>query len=370
MRGSIRQLPDKRWEIRWYEADGRRPKRTFQRKLEAERALTDALSRVQRGGEPEAPRRTPTLRAFHPEWAAATEPSVEPRSWEAYDLHWRAHIDPMLGDQPLSRFDVRRVQRFIDDLGGKGLAPKYVRSIHGTLGLMLGMASSYGYCKPLPSAKRERAKLPKPVKRRLVIPTVDQVEAIAQQIDPQLATLVLLCGYMGLRQGEALALHPSDINPLRRYIHVHSKLPKDRGERVEGTKSEFGRRKVTMPDRVRRELEAHMAARPCTEWVFHRDGQPIRATWLHKRWTAAKRSAGVTGVRFHDLRHCAASLMIRAGWSAKRCQVELGHHEPGFTLRTYAHLWDDEMETGRQQLDATIAELAGTPAPDEAAEAL
>ena len=58
--------------------------------------------------------------------------------------------------------------------------------------------------------------------------------------------------------------------------------------------------------------------------------------------------------------------MIAAGWSPKRVQVELGHADPAFTLRVYGHLWPDELEQGRNQLDATIALLAG-PRADHAA---
>jgi hypothetical protein len=44
-----------------------------------------------------------------------------------------------------------------------------------------------------------------------------------------------------------------------------------------------------------------------------------------------------------------------AGWSPKRVHVELGHADPAFTLRVYGHLWPDEIETGRNQLDTAIA---------------
>ena len=51
--------------------------------------------------------------------------------------------------------------------------------------------------------------------------------------------------------------------------------------------------------------------------------------------------------------------MIAAGWSPTRVQAELGHSDPAFTLRVYGHLWPDEIETGRQALDALLSERIG-----------
>jgi hypothetical protein len=51
--------------------------------------------------------------------------------------------------------------------------------------------------------------------------------------------------------------------------------------------------------------------------------------------------------------------MIRAGWSAKRVQVGVGHSDPAFTLRVYGHLFPDELDSGRVALDSAIANLVG-----------
>ena len=58
MRGSIRQLPDGRWRIRWYTADGRRPGETYRLKADAESALNRHVSEAQRGIAPLKPRMT------------------------------------------------------------------------------------------------------------------------------------------------------------------------------------------------------------------------------------------------------------------------------------------------------------------------
>jgi integrase len=109
--------------------------------------------------------------------------------------------------------------------------------------------------------------------------------------------------------------------------------------------------------------EATFGDHPSETYVFHRQGRPWPATKVFAAWKEAR---GEASFRFHDLRHRAASLMIAAGWSPKRVQVELGHADPAFTLRVYGHLWPDELETGRDQLDAAIAKLS-RPRADHAA---
>ena len=354
MKGSTWQLPDGRWRIRWWTPSGRRPSETYRLKAEAERALRRHIDEAERGVE--LVDRRMTLADFYPEWEAATRTAVKPRSWDAYSQHWSSWIEPSLGRQRLLAVDQRAVQRFVDSLTRKGLSPKTVRGVHGTLSLILRMAAGYGFARPV-----ERVRLPRVERGELVIPTVGDVEVIAARIDPRLWALVRLCAYTGLRQGEALALAPADVDWLGRRIRVAATLNKRTRQR-ESPKSGRGRW-VTMPTIVADSLAAHVHAHPSDVWIFHRQSRPWPATKVFAAWKAAR---GGDLFRFHDLRHHAASLMITAGWSPKRVQVELGHADPAFTLRVYGHLWPDEIETGRSQLDAAIERLR-PPADHEVA---
>ena len=77
MRGSIQQLPDGRWRIRWYTADGRRPGETYRLKADAEAALNRHVSEAQRGVAPLNPRML--LAEYLPAWEQATWPAVKPQ---------------------------------------------------------------------------------------------------------------------------------------------------------------------------------------------------------------------------------------------------------------------------------------------------
>jgi integrase len=358
VRGSIRQLPDGRWRIRWYTADGRRPGETYRLKSDAESALNRHVSEAQRGIAPLNPRMT--LAEYVPAWEAATKPAVKPRAWEVYDLHRRRYIVPMLGRHRLAQVDAGTVQRFVDGLTRKGLAPKTVRGVYGTLSLILGMARRDGLARPV-----EGVRLPRVERVELVIPTPAQAEALAAAIDPRMWAMVRVAAYCGLRQGECLALVPENVDWLGRRIRVEATLNL-RNQRRESPKGGRGRW-VTMPTIVADSLSAHLRAHPATDYVFHRaDGRPWKASRVWEAWNEARKACKLEDVDFHHLRHHAASLMIAAGWSVPRVAAELGHRDPAMTLRVYAHLWPSELDAGRNQLDAAIARMSGPPADHEA----
>ncbi len=138
--------------------------------------------------------------------------------------------------------------------------------------------------------------------------------------------------------------------PRAKRIWVHRHVDKETGIREERTKEDAGAW-VTMPTIVADALRAHTAEYRSDEWVFNSLGKPYTASRIDKAWRAACKRAGISGVRFHDLRHAAASLMITAGWNIKRLQTEMRHADPAFTIRVYGHLFPPT--TAATELDST-----------------
>ncbi len=60
---------------------------------------------------------------------------------------------------------------------------------------------------------------------------------------------------------------------------------------------------------------------------------------------------GLPSVRFHDLRHTAATLMLRAGVPIPTASHILGHANPSMTLKRYAHVLSDMQESAAERLD-------------------
>jgi integrase len=353
MSGTVKRIDEGRWQVRWRTPDGRRPQATFRTRKAAEKYLRDRVDEAEMGiGHVE---RHATWRDFYPSWEAATRSSVDTRSWEAYEAHWRVWLEPRIGGQRIGDVSVERVQRLANEINQER-APKTVRGVVATWSSMIGMAAAQGRCRPLPRDRASKPRLPQVKRTALTIPAPPEVHRIAGEIIAPFYALVLLCGHCGLRQGEALALHPGDVDWSEHRMWVHQRIHKTTGERVEGTKEDAGAW-VLMPSVVESALAAHVAEYPDADYVFNRAaGAAYTASMVDKAWRAACGRAGVRGVRFHDLRHATASAAIASGMNVKQLQALMRHADPAFTLRVYGHLFPDDAKLARARLDEHLIE--------------
>ena len=150
---------------------------------------------------------------------------------------------------------------------------------------------------------------------------------------------MLVGGFAGLRLGEALGLQPSSLNLLKQQLRVERQLTEVRGavSLTSILKTSAARRTVSVPSKLAEELEAHLM-QYARELVFTSpNGHPIRRSNFRRRvWQPA---AG-EGVRFHDLRHSHAAMLISEGVQPKVIQARLGHSSIRTTLDTYGHLYE------------------------------
>ena len=338
MKGSCKQLPDGRWSVRWRTPDGRQPRRSFQTKKDAERFLRQTLVDQDRGVIGVVSGRQ-TLGDLIPEWWDTKRTKVKPRTAERYELAKRT-IEQDLGHVKLADLNYEIVQHWVNRLSDR-YAPRTVSSTYGVLSLILKHAGRLGKVRAIP-----KPELPRPRRPKLTVPTKDEVEQLAARVDARLYAAVLLCGYCGLREGEVLALHRRDVNLEKGWVFVHQAVNKSTGA-LEATKTDADRR-VYLPARPRAVLAEHL-----DEY----EGQrlfPVSGSYVQKNWERARRSLGLEAIRFHDLRHAAASLMIHAGWSVNMVAQQLGHTDPHITLRTYSHLWPTSFEDAIRRFDEYV----------------
>lgn len=164
--------------------------------------------------------------------------------------------------------------------------------------------------------------------------------------------------YAGLRIGEAAGLQMGDIDFLRRTIHVQRQIqnrvggldifgPKHGSERV-----------VPVPDELVQRLSRHIEAIGAygdERWMF---GRPPSPTALRHYFVNACRTASITGVTPHDMRHHYASGLIRGGLDAVAVSRALGHSSPAITLDVYAHIWPDAADRTRAAATALMSSTA------------
>jgi integrase len=156
---------------------------------------------------------------------------------------------------------------------------------------------------------------------------------------------------MGLRQGEILGLRWSDVDLEAATIRVTQALQRVNGrlDFVE-PKSQSSRRTIPLPATVARALRAHRSRQleerlaAGARWresdlVFTTSvGTPLDCRNVTRRFQAALEGAGLPRLRFHDLRHTAASLMLAQGVPPRVVMETLGHSQISLTMNTYSHV--------------------------------
>jgi integrase len=166
----------------------------------------------------------------------------------------------------------------------------------------------------------------------------------------------------GARLGELLGLRWGDIDFESKTISIQRTLLDHNGRiEVGEPKTARSRRRIDLPDFIVTALKSHRLRSPAqphpTAWVFiDANGGPLRKCNLMRRsFHPLLERAGLPKVRFHDLRHTAASLLFAEGVHPKVVQERLGHATIAITLDTYSHVIPTMQKEAATQLDALLA---------------
>jgi integrase len=185
----------------------------------------------------------------------------------------------------------------------------------------------------------------------------------------RLFALFCLVAYCGLRRDEVLGLSWAEVDLDEGIAYV-----RETGSGG-GPKSEAGTRVVPLPASVAQPLRAWRAQQaadrlawgsdwPDTDLVFTReDGTPVPGQWVSARFETLAYRAGLPPVRFHDLRHGAASLAKAAGLDSKYIAALLGHARSSFTDDVYVTLFPEVAKAAAEAAAAIVPRARGAPKP-------
>jgi integrase len=167
-----------------------------------------------------------------------------------------------------------------------------------------------------------------------------------------------------MRRGEILALRRADLTSDLTALRVQRTLqPTRRGLVFEEPKTARSRRTVLLPAFLRPYLERQLAAQAArraaaTDWqeqgllIDRGDGRPLNPDTLSAGWARHLRRQQLPPVRFHDLRHAHATLMLAQGVHPKIVSERLGHASIGITLDTYSHVLPTLQQEAAAAFDA------------------
>jgi integrase len=356
-----------RWRARYRDPSGRERSKSFTRKIDAEQFLVAIEDAKLRGAYVDpAAGRVPFA-----EWAERwfrTTADLKPASRRTYRKLLDNQVLPAFGRATLASIDTLVVREWIAALAERGLSPSRVRNAHQVLAQVLAAGVEGGRIARNPAAG---VRLPRIVRREMHFLTAREVEALAAVVDPRYALLVRFAAYTGLRAGELVAVRVRHLNLLRGPCEVGESATEIDGRLVWGTTKTYARRTVHLPRFLCEQLAAELAARPhgAEDLVFTApQGGPLREQKFTERFfKPAVAAAGLPhGLRFHDLRHTCASLLIAQGASVKAVQAQLGHASATVTLDRYGHLFPDELQQLAVRLDRAYTDATTDPARTEA----
>lgn len=332
------------FDVRYRDPSGRPRKRTF-RRAEAARSFAKTIEADVVRGDYVQPALT---RSRFDRWAAdwmESTADLRPKTRVGYESMLRVNVLPHFGNWQVGRIEPVHVRQFLAGLRAAGAGPGTVRAARKVLRLVLAAAVEGGAIRANPCAGIRVARS-EPVEMAFL--SMDEVLALARAMRrPDYGLLVRFAALTGLRAGEIGALRVGRLDVLRARVEVVESVVEVTGHGlVYSLPKTYERRAVPVPRTLAEELAAHLATRPHDrdDFLFTAPGGgPLRHHNFYRRhFKPALAAAGLSErVRFHDMRHTCAALLINADPPAHPLAVmkRLGHSSITATYNTYGHLF-------------------------------
>jgi integrase len=340
--GYVVKTPAGNFRANWRDPAGKQKAKTFKTKKEANAYLADTTSTINQGGyvDPRAGR--VRFRTFAARWESAR--TVEARTAERTASVLRAHLLPQWGNWPIGKIDHMAVQQWVTDVG-RTRAPATVTKCLTTMRMILRAAVRSRLIANNPTdgirvaARRQSEVEPEPLTR----------DAFFRQLLPavplQHRAIVCAAAGAGLRWGECAGLSWGAVDLDAGRLRVGQVAVETPGSVTlrPFPKSAAGVRTVPIPDFLAVALQARRLAAggdpdPRALVFAGPTGSPPRRANFRKRvWLPSLVRAKLSGVRFHDLRHCYATWLVTDGVPLNVVQRVMGHTRASFTLARYTH---------------------------------
>jgi integrase len=279
----------------------------------------------------------------------------------AYAGRLERHVLPRLADRRLDEVTVEDILALISGLRKQGYSSTTIATVLTPLSRVFASAVRRSLIEANPVGKLDRSERPRISRQERPVLNSDEVRRLLRAAPPRFRTLIAAAILSGLRQGQLLGLHWRDVDFENELIHVRTAL--NRKRRDVPPKTERAVRDVILVPVLAQALRRHKRESAFNEpddYVFTtRVGTPEHAAHIGLRaLKPALEAAGLQPIRWHDLRHTFASLLIAGGANITFVSRQLGHTSSQITLGIYAHLLDGEEQARRTRV--MLQEMLGT----------
>lgn len=366
--GTIYKRKDGRWAaaINLGYQNGKLKRKTFygETREDVKNKLVAALNDQQKGLPVLTERQT--LAQFLDKWLAdVAQPSVRPKTYRFYSDHIRLHIIPALGKKRLEKLTPADVQHFANDKLKSGLSPQSIRHIIATLRSSLSLAVKWQLVYRNVAAL---ITLPRIQKQEMKFFTPEQANAFLDSIKGhRLEALFGMALTLGLRRGELLGLHWSDVDLDGATLRVNYGLQRFDGKlHLMEPKTEKSRRMLPLPSLLVAALRAHRTRQLEERLALGSDwqetglvfistvGTPLEPRNLNRTFDALLENAKLPKIRLHDLRHSCATMLLAQGIPQRTLMEILGHSQISLTMNTYSHVLPEMTRAAVNVMDSVL----------------
>ncbi|MBN6056411.1 site-specific integrase [Nonomuraea sp. RK-328] len=362
--------------------DGRERSAAYDRKADAERKIATMGADIARGDYIDPSAGKVLFADVAERWLASR--IVDPSTKIRYEYIHRLHVAPAFAKRQVKSIKPSQIQAWISDLSSR-FATSTVQTAFLVLQGVLDLAVADEAIKRSP-ATSPVVQVPKRTTEEITAWSDERVHALIDAHPALFRLLPMLGATCGLRQAELFGLAIEDVDFEERVLRVRRQIKKLGAYHVFALPKNDRERVVPLPEWSAQAIRQHVSTCPpltCSLPWEKVDGK-LRTHNLLFRWTddrfikarnysetvwkPALVAAGVipapakdarTRSRYatsrkeglHQLRHYYASVMLAGGVSVKELAAYLGHADPGFTLRVYAHMMPGSHDRARQTID-------------------
>jgi integrase len=291
------------------------------------------------------------------------KPSCSYKTFTTYRDIAEKHILPAFGPVLLAKLTTPQIQRFLNDKHQSGLSAKTVKHIRDCFRAALNVAVDTWDL--IPKNPASKARPPDQPQRAMQVLDPDQARSFLGLVENhRLNALFSLAICLGPRQGEVLGIRWENLNLDAGVLTINGALKRIEGKLIKGkTKKECSNRTIQLPAVTIAALRRHEVQQDQerlwagsrwqeTGYVFTtRIGTPIERRNLLRDWYRLMGSSALPLIRFHDLRHSAATLLFAQGVHPRTVMEILGHKDLSTTMRIYGHVVDRMKQEAAAKMD-------------------
>lgn len=333
-------------------------KRGFATKKEAQNALVEAEHSIIKNGYKENSKLL--YKEFLIEWLHNKKTVIRDSTYSTYSWLINNYIIPEFGDYDISKISPIQIQSYYSKLLNNDiLSTENISKIHSLINSSLDRAFRWDLINKNVSEMVER---PRIQKKEMKVWSLDEVKAfleISKNSRYHIAFILALT--TGMRRGEILGLRWRDINFNTNVLSVVQTLSVDGKKILSTTKSKTSNRTISLPIETVNLLKQHneliqkekeFAGELYTDndlVVTTNIGTPCIPRNLNRIFYSLLSQINITRIRFHDLRHTHATILLQQGIHPKIVAERLGHSNIKITLDTYSHVLPSmQTETAKQ----------------------